>query len=141
MGLFSKKPAAPKKAKPAAKKTEDKKAEAKKTEAPKSEEKTIQLPATTGDAHRVLIRPIVTEKSSALASHGTYVFVVASSANKHEIKKAVKAVYGATATDVRVMNVQGKVVRSRGGFGRRKDWRKAVVTLKEGQSIDVLAHA
>ena len=139
MGLFSKKPAAPK-AKPA-KKEEAKKGKAE-AQAPKAEEaKKIELPATTGDAHRVLLRPIVTEKSSAMASRGTYVFAVATDANKHEVKNAVKAVYGHLPTDVRIMNVQGKPIRTRNGYGQRKDWRKAIVTLKEGESIDLFAHA
>ena len=135
MGIFSKKPAAKKAAEP--------KKKAEKAAPEKSEEKkpAVQLPATTGDAHRVLLRPIVTEKSSAMASHGTYVFAVASDANKLEVKKAVKAVYGHLPTDVRIMNVQGKLVRAKTGYGRRKDWRKAIVVLKKGETIDVFAHA
>ncbi len=137
MAFFKKsasKDAAP--AKAGAQKT--KAAEAK-VEAPKAEKKAA--PATTGEAHRVLIRPIVTEKSSAMGSKGAYVFAVNPKANKLQIKAAVKSVYGVDAVAVRVQNFLGKPVRTRSGYGSRKSWKKAVVTLKKGQSLDVFANA
>ena len=91
----------------------------------------------TGDAYRILLRPIVTEKSMKLSESGQYVFEVAPGANKIAIKKAVKAVYGVDPTDVAVMRVLGRPSRSRYGKGRRKHWRKAIVTLKKGQTIEV----
>lgn len=139
MGLFTKKkkaedkadvtPAAAKKTeKPAAKKADAKPA---KKEAPK------KAASDTGEAYRVLLRPIVTEKSMKLSEGGQYVFEVAPGANKIEIKKAVKAVYDVDPTDVAVMRFLGKTTRTRHGNGRRKHWRKAIVTLKKGQSIEL----
>ncbi len=132
-----------------AKKDETKKAAAGKPAAPKAkapEPKPAEaaVPAapvvmSTGEAHRVLVRPLVTEKGTAMAKEGKYVFEISARTNKLEIKKAVKAVYGVDAKEVRVMTVLGKPVRSRTGYGRRSDWRKAVVTLKKGQSIDLFA--
>jgi large subunit ribosomal protein L23 len=96
-------------------------------------------PRATGDAFRVLVRPIVTEKSSRLSKDGTYVFEVSSGANKLSVKQAVKAVYHVEPEEVRVLRVLGKPVRTRAGYGRRKSWKKAIVTLKKGQTIDVFA--
>jgi len=142
MGLFTKKkkdeekkdvkPAADKAEKPAAKKAEKAVSEKAEKKAPAR-----KLPSDTGDAHRVLLRPIVTEKTMKLAEIGQYVFEVAPGSNKIEVKKAVKAVYGVEPTDVAVMRFLGKPTRTRYGKGRRKHWRKAVVTLKKGQSIEL----
>jgi large subunit ribosomal protein L23 len=85
-------------------------------------------------AHRVLIRPIVTEKATIT---GTYYFEVAADSNKAEIRKAVKELYGVTPAHVRVMNVRGKQVRWNYQLGERSDWKKAVVRLKAGDSINV----
>lgn len=120
------------------------KAAAKPAEAPKADEPKKEMAYAardTGDAHRVLVRPIVTEKTTALGKAGQYAFEVAMDANKVEICKAVKSVYGVTPTDVRVMRVLGKPVRSRRGMSRRSAWRKAVVTLKKGESIDLFANS
>lgn len=95
----------------------------------------------TGDAHRILLRPIVTEKTTRLGQVNQYAFEVAITANKPEIRKAVKAVYGVMPTDVRVMRILGKPVRTRAGKSRRSDWRKAIVTLKKGDRIDQFANA
>jgi len=95
------------------------------------------LKSDTGSAYQVLLRPIVTEKSTRLSKEGKYVFEVAMKANKIEIKKAVKNVYGVDPTDVTVLRILGKPKRSRYGRGRTKNWRKAVVTVKKGQSIEV----
>lgn len=134
-----------------------KKDDAKKSTAPKAakakveaEEPKAGLPAEasakagpreTGQAYRVLVRPIVTEKTTRLGHVNQYAFEVAMTANKLEIRKAVKAVYGVTPTDVRVMRIFGKPVRSRAGKSRRSTWRKAIVTLKKGDRIDQFANA
>lgn len=142
MGFFNRKKDEAKDAKKSnAPKTEKPKADAKADEPKKEAAKAAVLPSTTGDAYRVLVRPIVTEKSTALGKENQYVFEVAMTANKIEIRKAVKAVYGVTPTDVRVLRVLGKPVRSRAGMSRRSAWRKAVVTLKKGDRIDLFAHA
>ncbi len=98
-------------------------------------------PRETGHAYRILVRPIVTEKSTLLGKVNQYVFEVAMSANKLEVRKAVKAVYGVEPTDVRVMRIAGKPVRTRTGKSRRSMWRKAIVTLKKGDRLDVYASA
>jgi large subunit ribosomal protein L23 len=124
-----------------------KKPEEKKPAAPKDEKAAVAAPAKkaapaeTGDAHRLLMRPLVTEKSSAMSKNGTYVFAVAPDATKLEVKTAIKSVYGVDVADVRVMVVRGKRVRTRTGFSHRKNWRKAIVTLKKGTTLDVFANA
>ena len=95
----------------------------------------------TGSAYRILVRPLVTEKTTALGQLGQYGFEVAKGANKVEIRKAVKAVYGVEPVSVRVITVLGKPVRSKTGMSRRASWRKAVVTLKKGDRIDLFANA
>jgi large subunit ribosomal protein L23 len=131
MGFFNR---AKKDAKPA----QGKAAEA---EAKKEVAAPVYVKRATGESHRVLLRPLVTEKTSAMGAKDAYAFEVAMSANKVEIKRAVKAVYGVDAVAVRVMRVLGKPVRTRAGFVRRSAWRKALVTVKPGQKIDVFAHA
>ncbi len=117
------------------------KAEAKKAEAPKKEKETISAPRETGSAYRVLVRAIVTEKSTMLGKDNQYAFEVATGANKLEIRKAVKAVYGVEPKEIRVMRIAGKPVRTRAGRSRRSAWRKAIVTLKKGDRIDLYANA
>lgn len=138
MGIFSRKKneegqKAPAKGIAKAKAVEPKKADAAKPAAETARE--------TGSAYRVLLRPLVTEKTTAMAAFGQYVFEVAKGANKVEIRKAVKAVYGVMPTDVRIITVLGKPVRSRTGMARRSSWRKAMVTLKKGERIDLFANA
>lgn len=137
MGLFNKKKKADEKAKKEAPKAAVKKAEKKADKKPAA--KKVAPKTNTGSAYQVLLRPIVTEKSTRLAKESKYVFEVAMNANKIEIKKAVKNVYGVDPTDVTVLRVLGKPKRTRFGRGRTKHWRKAVVTLKKGQSIEVFA--
>jgi len=88
-------------------------------------------------AFRVLVKPLVTEKATELASANKYVFVVTKASNKIEVAKAVYAVYGVRPVDVNIISMQGKRV-SRGRIqGKRKDWKKAIVTLKKGDSIKI----
>lgn len=88
-----------------------------------------------GEAYRVLIAPIYTEKTSAQQAYGQYSFFVAPDATKVDVARAVKDLYGVKPTSVRVINVLGKIVR-RGRFtGQQKDVKKAVVSLKKGDSI------
>lgn len=88
-------------------------------------------------AYKVIGHPVATEKSERLQMLGKYVFRVAKGANKVEIARAIKALYGVDPVSVRVANVKGKKVRFGRLQGRRKDARKAVVTLKEGDSISL----
>lgn len=89
-------------------------------------------------AHGILLRPIVTEKSSLLAAKNTYVFEVARDANKVMIRKAVSDLYGVTAVKVRVINRDGKYVRYGRTMGQRRAWKKAMVTVKPGQTIQFI---
>ncbi len=141
MGFFNRKKDEAKNAKKStAPKAEKPKAEAKPDE-PKKEVKIDAAPRETGAAYRILLRPIVTEKTTRLGHLNQYAFEVAVTANKLEIRKAVQSVYGVTPTDVRVMRILGKPVRGRRGASRRSSWRKAIVTLKKGDRIDQFANA
>lgn len=88
-------------------------------------------------AHYLLLKPLVTEKSSYLQGEGVYCFAVHPQANKTEIKKAIEAVFGVTVIKVRIINYQGKEVRYGRVRGRRKNWKKAFITLKSGQKIEI----
>jgi large subunit ribosomal protein L23 len=88
-------------------------------------------------AHAVLLRPYLSEKAAIAESLGTYTFVVANDVTKHAVAQAVKDAYGIRPVSVRVVRVQGKVVRSGRGYARRSDWKKALVTLPKGQSIRI----
>jgi large subunit ribosomal protein L23 len=84
----------------------------------------------------VLLAPVVSEKSYSLLDEGKYTFVVDPQANKTEIKIAVEKVFGVRVKSVNTINRKGKVRKTRFGLGKRKDTKRAVVTLKEG-SIDI----
>lgn len=84
-----------------------------------------------------IISPVITEKATLASEHGKVVFRVAQNATKPEIKAAVEALFNVKVTAVNTMNRAGKTKRFRGIAGRQKGYKKAVVTLAEGQSIDV----
>jgi len=86
----------------------------------------------------VLIHPILSEKSMELGELGQYYFRVRLDANKIEIRKAVEKRFGVTVDSVRTINVGGKVKRMGLHSGRRADWKKAVVTLKKGDKIELV---
>ncbi|ODC04654.1 50S ribosomal protein L23 [Terasakiispira papahanaumokuakeensis] len=86
---------------------------------------------------KVLLGPHVTEKSAVIADeHNQFVFKVAQDATKPEIKKAVEQLFDVKVDGVRVLNMKGKTRRTIHGLGRRQGYRKAYVTLAEGQTID-----
>lgn len=86
---------------------------------------------------KVLLGPHITEKASITSGAAAQVvFRVAADASKLEVKKAVEKLFEAKVDNVRVVNVKGKVRRTRTGIGRRSDWKKAYVRLAEGQDID-----
>jgi len=89
---------------------------------------------TSYDIIQTLVR---TEKGSLIESEGKYVFQVAKKANKIEIKKAIEEIYSVKVDSVNVMTVPGKRKRVRRDFGYTTPWKKAIVTLKEGQVINV----
>ena len=90
-------------------------------------------------AHDVIIRPIVSEKSYDLMEQNRYTFEVAKTAKKEQIAQAVSEVFGVTVTKVNTMNVSGKPRRLRYNRGLSRSWKKAIVTLKDGDTIDLFA--
>lgn len=86
------------------------------------------------DPHTVVIKPLITEKSTDIKERvGTICFEVASGANKVEIRGAIEKIYKVKVQSVRVANVGGKKRRLGRYLGHRPDWRKAFVTLREGE--------
>lgn len=98
-------------------------------------------PATTGvrtqDAYRILLRPMLSEKTTMQEGRGQYTFVVADTATKVQVKDAVKAVYGIRPAKVNMMHVEGKSMRFGKYRGRRSDFKKAVVIMPKGTKIDI----
>ena len=91
------------------------------------------------DARHIIVRPIISEKSYRMIEHNRYTFEVAKTASKIEIGKAVEEIFDVTVLKVNTMRVNGKPRRVRSALGKTKDWKKAVVTLKEGDSIELFA--
>ncbi len=85
----------------------------------------------------ILVRPVVSEKSYGLLDEGKYTFVVAPDANKTQIKQAVEEVFRVKVTGVNTLNRQGKRRRTRFGWGKRVDTKRAIVTLADGDRIDI----
>jgi large subunit ribosomal protein L23 len=88
------------------------------------------------DPRDILLAPVVSEKSYGLLDEGKYTFIVDPRANKTEIKIAVERVFGVKVDSVNTLNRQGKTRRTKFGLGKRKNTKRAIVTLKEG-SIDI----
>jgi len=84
----------------------------------------------------VLLRPVVSEKSYRLEDEGKYTFIVAPGANKTQIRQAVEAVFRVKVTGVNTVNRPGKRRRTRFGWGKRPDTKRAIVSLAEGERID-----
>jgi large subunit ribosomal protein L23 len=85
----------------------------------------------------VLVRPVVSEKSYGLLDEGKYTFIVTPDANKVQIRMAVEAVFGVKVTGVNTLNRPGKRRRTRSGWGKRPDTKRAIVTLAPGERIDI----
>jgi large subunit ribosomal protein L23 len=85
----------------------------------------------------ILLRPVVSEKSYGLLDENKYTFVVATHANKTQIRQAVEEVFRVKVTGVNTLNRQGKRRRTRQGWGKRPDSKRAVVTLAQGDRIDI----
>ena len=84
----------------------------------------------------IIVSPVVSEKSYGLIDEGKYTFVVAPDANKTEIKLAIEKIFGVKVASVNTLNRTGKTRRTKFGTGKRKDTKRAIVTLKSG-SIDI----
>jgi large subunit ribosomal protein L23 len=90
------------------------------------------------DPRDVVLAPVISEKSYGLVDEGTYTFIVAPDANKTQIKIAVQQIFDVQVASVNTLNREGKRKRSRRGFGKRKDTKRAVVTVTpESRTIDV----
>ena len=90
------------------------------------------------DPYQIIIRPLITEKSMGIKEISNVVtFEVHPKANKSEIKKAVEKLFDVKVISVNTMNVKGKTKRYRFVMGKKKDWKKAMVKLKPGETIDL----
>ncbi len=144
MGIFKKadekkdekKPASKKTTKPA-KKTDAKKDSMKDLYASEKETKKSSKDKVYGNAYKILINPLITEKASLEGSMGKYTFEVAIDSNKVEIAKAFEEVYGIKPTAVNSIKMEGKKVRHGKTSGKRKNWKKAVITLPKGKTINL----
>lgn len=87
--------------------------------------------------HDVVLKPVVTEKSIGLMEENKYSFIVNKDANKTEIKHSIQALFNVTVLDVTTMNVKGKMKRMGKHVGKTSDKKKAIVTLKDGDKIEV----
>lgn len=92
-------------------------------------------------ARDILIAPVVSEKSYGLLDEGKYTFIVDPRSNKTEIKIAVEAVFDVKVTNVNTINRHGKKRRTRAGWGKRPDTKRAIVTVADGQRIDIFGSA
>lgn len=91
------------------------------------------------DPREVIIRPVISEHSYDMMGDNTYTFEVAKTANKVEIKQAVEAIFEVTVVKVNTLNVKAKPKRVRAQKGLTRTWKKAMVTLKEGDTIEMFA--
>lgn len=89
------------------------------------------------DPRDILLAPVVSEKSYGLLDENKYTFLVRPDANKTAIKQAVEKVFGVKVVSVNTINRQGKRKRTRFGYGKRKDTKRAIVSLAEGERIDI----
>lgn len=99
----------------------------------------VVLKENTGSAHRILRNHHLSEKTNMLSQTGRYVFRVAKTANKIEVRKAVESVYDVHVLKVNIINTLGKKRRQGRSVGYTQDWKKAIITLKEGERIAGLA--
>ena len=91
------------------------------------------------DHRDVLLAPVVSEKSYGLLDENKYTFLVAPHANKTEIKIAVETIFKVKVTGVNTINRQGKKRRTRSGMGKRPDTKRAIVTVADGEHIDIFS--
>ncbi len=89
------------------------------------------------DARDIILKPLISEKAVAAMGEGKYAFKVRLDANKTQIADAIEEIFGVTVLGVSTMRQHGKVRRQGKFIGRRSDWKKAIVQLKEGDSIKV----
>lgn len=89
------------------------------------------------DVADVIVQPLISEKAAGLAGASQYVFIVRKGANRLQVRTAIKSMYGVSPLSINILNVRGKKVRFGRKGGTRSDWKKAIVTLPAGQTINV----
>ena len=89
------------------------------------------------NAHQIIVRPLITEKNTNLMSLNKYCFQVDQKANKQQIKQAIEEVFNVAVVNVHTMNVRGKLRRRGQKLGYTSDWKKAIVTLADGDRIEL----
>ncbi|HET9222685.1 MAG TPA: 50S ribosomal protein L23 [Roseiflexaceae bacterium] len=89
------------------------------------------------NAHQIILRPLITEKNTNLMVYNKYSFEVDRNANKTQIKRAIEEIFKVSVTKVHTMNMRGKMRRRGMRFGYTADWKKAIVTLAEGDRIEL----
>ena len=89
------------------------------------------------DPRDVILEPVASEKAARLEDEGKYTFIVHPSANKTEIKIAIEKIFGVKVSSVNTINRKGKTRRTKDGLGKRKDTKRAIVTVAEGDRIDI----
>lgn len=92
-------------------------------------------------AHEILVKPVLSEKATHLATLGKYVFEVHANVNKIEIAKSIREVYDVNVASVRIVNMPGKMRRYGRSVGQTSNWKKAIVTLKKGEKIPGIIEA
>ena len=90
-------------------------------------------------SYKIIRKPIVTEKATKLSEFNKVVFEVASKSNKNEIKSAIEKLFSVKVKAVNIVNTKGKLKRFKGILGKRNDVKKAIITLVEGNTIDISA--
>ena len=91
------------------------------------------------DPREVIIRPVITEHSYDMMEKNVYTFEVAKNSNKVEVRQAIEAIFGVSVVKVNILNVKAKPKRVRYVPGKTRTWKKAMVTLKEGDTIELFA--
>jgi large subunit ribosomal protein L23 len=87
--------------------------------------------------HQIILRPLITEKNTNLMTYGKYCFEVDRGATKPQIKQAIEVLFSVSVTKVHTMNIRGKRRRRGMSYGYTADWKKAIVTLVEGDRIEL----
>tara|TARA_B100000575_G_scaffold49474_1_gene36409 strand:- start:2051 stop:2368 length:318 start_codon:yes stop_codon:yes gene_type:complete len=98
--------------------------------------KNYNKPISSEKIFSILKKPITTEKSTNLQQFNQYTFLVSKESNRHEIKQAIEKIFKVKVTKINTSILRGKAKSFKGSFGYRNDTKKAIVTLKEGNTID-----
>lgn len=99
--------------------------------------KTAEITNVSKDAYRVLVRPVISEKSATQSANKKFSFIVSSRATKIDVARAFRGLYGVKPTHVRVLNVEGKKVQFGRARGQRRNFKKAIVTVPKDSSVTI----